>query len=145
MDITAIDRKTVIKGVVILVIAIALYFGVRKVIRTIQSDSAANIKDAEIKSNQLSYPLTMYSSLADQVESAFTLLTTNEQNVYSIFKKMNTLSDVLQLNRSFGTRTAPGINFGQVSLSAFLQKGMSAQELAEVNKILKTNSINFSF
>jgi len=143
-NILNIDRGTVLKWVLILVLAIAIYFSVRKVVKTIKGDSAQKAIDSEIKANELSYPLTQYMSMADQIEASFTYLTTDEDTIYSVFKKMNTLSDIAQLNKAFGVRQYYGF-FGDASLAVFLQKGMSTSEIAEVNKILKTNNINFSF
>jgi len=145
LEVPALNSKLLVKWIIILVVIIALYFGIRKVIKTISSDSSLKNMNAEIKPDQLSYPLTMYASLADQLESTSTLLTTDEQAVYTIIKKMNTLSDLLQLMKSFGQRSAPNWNFGKVTLAAFIQEGMSASEIANINKILTVNNINYSF
>lgn len=144
LDFSTIDRGTVVKYSLLVLLVVIVFFTVRKAIKSIKSDNYQNQLDAEIKANELSYPLNQYISMADQVDGAFTYLTTDEKAIYNVFKKMNTTSDVIQLNKAFGIRPFYGF-FGDASLAVFLQKGMSAQEIAEVNKILKTNNVNFSF
>jgi len=144
LDLSTLDRPTVIKWSLFIILLVVVFFAVRKLIHTLQGDSDQNKLDNEIQANQLSYPLNQYISMADQIDGAFTYLTTDETSIYNVFKKMNTLSDVLQLNKAFGVRKFYGF-FGDASLSVFLQKGMSTAEVAEINKILKTNNVNFSF
>lgn len=144
IDLATIDRGAVIKWASVIILVAIAFFVVRKAIKSIKSDSTQNQLDAEIKANQLSYPLNQYISMADQIDGSFTYLTTDEDTIYRVFKKMNTLSDVLQLNKAFGVRKFYGF-FGDASLAVFLTKGMDAKEVAEINKILKTNNVNFSF
>jgi hypothetical protein len=139
-----LNQKTIITiSAIILLIAI-VYFVARKAIKAIKSDKDIKELDEEIKANALSYPLNQYLSMADTLDSSFTYITTDEDTIYSVFKKMNTLSDVLQLNKAFGLREFYGF-WGEMSLAAYLQRGLSLNEKEEVNKILKTNNVNFSF
>lgn len=144
IDTSKIDRSTIIKAAVLIIVVVTAYFFIRKAIKSVNSDKEQNKLDAEVKANELSYPLNQYLSLADQIDGAFTYLTTDQQAIYNVFKKMNTLSDVLQLNKAFGVRKYYGF-FGDASLALFLQKGMSQHEIDQVNSILKKNNINFSF
>jgi len=144
MDFSNIDRGTVIKYSLVILLLLIVFFTIRKAIKSIRNDNYQNKLDEEIKANELSYPLNQYISMADQIDGAFTYLTTDEKTIYNVFKKMNTLSDVVQLNKAFGVRKFYGF-FGDASLAVFLQKGMDLNEIAEINKILKTNNVNFSF
>jgi hypothetical protein len=139
-----LNKKTVITISLIIILVVIAYFVARKAIKAIKADKDVKELDEEIKANQLSYPLNQYISMADTIDSSFTYLTTDEDAIYSVFKKMNTLSDVLQLNKAFGLRKFYGF-YGEMSLSGYLQRGMDAKEREEINRILKTNNVNFSF
>jgi hypothetical protein len=144
LDFSKIDQPTIIKAVIILVLVIAFYFIIRKVLKNIKNDRYGNAVNSEIKPGELSYPLNQYIALADQLHDAMAYLGTDNSAVVSVISKMNNLSDILQLIKAFGVRPYYGL-FGDKTLPQWFQEELSAKETADVNTILKTKNINFSF
>ena len=92
----------------------------------------------------LTYPIDNYNSFADRLYTETSGVFTDESAVYGIFRKLKNQSDLLQLLVSFGTR-GHWYNGGQFDLSEWLYTGMSENEIAEINTILKNNNINYEF
>jgi hypothetical protein len=139
-----LNQKTIITiSAIILLIAI-VYFVARKAIKAIKSDKYQKNINNEIQPDKLSYPLNQYAVFADKMAEILYPLNTDEDALYSIIKKMNTLSDVLQLNKAYGVRPL-ALKWDDFSLvKAFMQR-LTAAEIEKVNSILKTNNVNFSF
>lgn len=77
---------------------------------------------------------------------------TYEEDVYSVFGYMHSIDDVHELYNVFGTRTYSGDEWGQwqlegdpqYNLQTWLDKELTDEEKAHVNKILKDKGINFT-
>lgn len=144
LDLNKIDQSTVIKGVLILLVIVGLYFLLRKAIKSIKSDQYQKDIANEIQSDKLSYSLNQYVVFSEKLSEILFPLNTDEDALYSIMSKMNTLSDVLQLNKAYGMKGL-ALKWGEFSLvQAFVQR-LSADEIEKVNSILKSKNINFSF
>jgi hypothetical protein len=144
MKIPEINQAVIIKAIIVLVIALALFFAVRKFVKTVKDDKYEKDLKDEIEADKLTYPLNQYVAFADQLHDAMAYLGTKTTMVNSIFTKMNTLSDVLQLIIAFGVRKYYGI-WGEKSLPQWISEELSQNEIEKVNTILKSKNINFSF
>ncbi len=105
--------------------------------------AAVSVGDKDIKAGSLSYDLSQYKVLADRILEAVEGYGSDEEAIYTVFRKMRTTSDVLQLSKSFGSRGA--WYSGKSSLAAWLAGDLNNAEIAEVNKILASNFIAFQF
>lgn len=143
-DITKIDRGTLVKFALVLVLVIVMYFVIRKVIKTIKGDAYLNDVNGEIKPAELSYPLNQYIALADQLYDAMAYLGTKNNRITATIQRCNNLSDVLQLVKAFGTRNYYPW-WGAKTLPQWFSEELSPSELAALNAILKQKSINYTF
>jgi hypothetical protein len=107
------------------------------------------IKDLEEKQ---SYPNSQYYSFADSLESAMENATTDEESIYSVFRKIKNNKDFLLLQKSFGTRTYSGELFGGLtsyldpsedSMEQWLRNELNTEEIQKVNKILSNNGVKY--
>ncbi len=150
LEILNIDRPKLIKMVLILVVAIALYFAIRKVIKTIKADQNSKNLDLEIKTDILSYSNNEYKAMADTLDSAMDDLGTDDSAVTNVFKRMKNTSDVLQLIKTFGVRDYHDSALSYVftnpyTLPQWIHADLSDSEIADINAIFTKNSINFFF
>lgn len=63
---------------------------------------------------------------------------TNEKAIYAVFQEMNSRSDVQQLIKTFGTKDGD-------TLREWLYDDLSEDEIAHINSILASKSINYKF
>lgn len=116
-----------------------------------KEDSKKGIKtaEAELKNDttKASYTLVSYSNLADNLQAAMVDVGTNEDKIYSVFKKLKTPKDLLLLIKAFGTREYFnfGIRQGNYNLAQWLNIELNESEISEVNSILQKSNINFAF
>ena len=126
-----------------IVLAVAYYIGTRTG-KAKQENKEENILNKEIQKGELSFDQTTYVSLSDKLETAMFGYTDDENAVYSVFTKLRTKSDVLQLIKTFGNRriiwTVGGSNLNQ-----WLNNRLDVSEIAKVNDILSRNSIDYEF
>lgn len=96
---------------------------------------------------QLSYPLSNYNIMADQLQAAMFDIGTNEDIIYIIFKKLKNPKDLLQLIKSFGIRPyyVFGWNQGNYNLGQWLAEELNISEIEKINSILRASNINYSF
>lgn len=113
------------------------------------NEDTSNIIDDELQQSQLvlTYPTSNYNIMADQLQSAMFDAGTDEQTIYSIFRKLKNPKDLLQLVKAFGKRKyyVFGISQGNYNLGQWLQEELSDSEKQEINSILQSNNINYSF
>lgn len=100
----------------------------------------AQIKEARkgIDESSMSYPNAQYKIFADRLYIAMKGFGTDEQKIYDVFNRMKTYSDVQALVVAFGVRDGE-------TLSEWLNGDLSASEMAHLNAILASKSINFKF
>lgn len=98
-----------------------------------------------------SYPSAQYSTWANQLRGAFAGCGTSNEVWRNVFSKMKNDLDVALLIDTYGVRTFDECNweadFGDFtgSLSEALVNELSPDELAEVNKLLESNKVNYRF
>lgn len=144
MKLPELNQSLIIKSVIVLVVVVVLYFLVRKAVRTAKSDKYANDLKNEIIPDKLTYSLNQYEVFAERLHAVLYPLNTDEDVIYSIFNKMRTLSDVLQLVKAYGIRSI-ALKFDDFSLVSAFQERLTESEIQKVNTILKSKNINFSF
>ena len=144
MDLTKWNNKKILTAAGLVILLVTVYFLVRKVIRSINSDSYNKKVANEIDENALTYPLSQYITWADQLDNAMNTIGTDENAIYSIFAKLNNLSDVLQLIKAFGTRDYY-LWGNSKNLPQWIAEELNNGETAKVNSLLKNKNINFSF
>ena len=95
----------------------------------------------------LSYPLSNYSLMADQLQSAMFDAGTDENTIYAVMAKLKNPKDLLQLIKSFGLRTYTVFGWpqGNYNLGQWIQEELSTTEKDKVNQILAGNGINYQF
>ena len=116
-----------------------------------EADAQKNELEKEIKKKPLSYPLSQYKTFANVIEEACNEEGTNEEAIYSTFRKLKSNSDYLALQIAWGNPTrfvtpswyifyTTGKNF---SIPQLLRNDMSSSEISKVNKILSNNGIKY--
>lgn len=94
------------------------------------------IKELERKGIKLSYPVSKYIDMANQLFHAMDGLGSNEAAVYSVFKQLKNDADFVALVSNFGTRK------GQ-ALSAWIHDDLSVGIISELNGIMKKKGITY--
>lgn len=169
---------TLAKAIVIIALVIIVFiiiFWIKKLLKDIEDKKRQKERDQEYiqdfkeycqgKSNagQSSYPATSYIQMADSIFAAgavddyITGGGTDEEAIKSVFQKMNTTCDVIQLVQAFGKRV-PRTDvyeffdiFGthtvsKYELGGWLRIEMDDEEIEEnVNNVLKNKGISYRF
>jgi hypothetical protein len=115
-----------------------------------------DIKEAEKAGQKLSYTLSSYTQMADQIFGAWasnvTLNLWNQTNgplIIGIFRKMNNDLDVIQLIKAFGKRRQPTpfLSYAteNVELGQWLSIALDDDELDAINKHFAGKGIRFRF
>lgn len=104
----------------------------------IKQKSLTNEVNKEMDVSQITLTHSQYNTLANKIFSAKGVLNDDEEAVYDAFKTLNTRTDVLQLMSAFGVKD-------DMTLSEYLYDMMSAKEIAKINNILASKSINYTF
>ena len=133
-------KDKVINVVLIIVIIIALYFGGRFLynkIKILFSAEAQELRNEVNTGGKLSYAKSEYNNMAESLHYAMKGLGTDTDTVYSVFYRMNTKADVLQLIVAFGVK-------GGENLSQWL-KGETRVNISKINSILSSKNIEYAF
>ena len=96
---------------------------------------------------QPTYMDAQYVGFADAIYAARqcnNVFGTNEEAIYSVFRKMANDIDVAKLIEKFGERRLC-FSFTKGSLGGFLQDDLSQKEIAIINEILKKKGIIYQF
>jgi hypothetical protein len=109
--------------------------------------------DKELNEAKLTFPKSQYYSFADSLETSMENATTDEETIYSVFKKLKTNADYLMLTKAFGKRVYTGEVFGSLfsmldfsegnSLEQWLNFELDDVERNELNIILKKKNISY--
>jgi hypothetical protein len=126
-----------------LILAAAYYIGTRTG-KAKKEGEEENALKKEIQKDELTFEQTQYSSMADKLEVAMYGFTTDEDSVYSVFAKLRSKSDVLNLIKTFGTRRIIW-TFGNSNLNTWINTRLATAEIAHLNDILSRNGIDYQF
>jgi len=117
--------------------------------KTKSNKDTADQVDQELNEDgiNLTYPLSNYSLMADQLQSAMFDAGTDESTIYAVMAKLKNPKDLLQLIKSFGLRTYYQFGWpqGNYNLGQWFQEELSTGEKDKVNQILAGNGINYQF
>jgi len=119
----------------------------------LSTDDDVDREDALADPNaaNLSYPIINYTNWANRIEVALeNLYNDDEDAVYSVFEKMLNNDDVLQLQKSFGTRARSPWGIGIIggytgTLSEWLTAQLSENEREHINQLLASNGVTIQF
>lgn len=123
----------------VIVLAIVYFLG-----RSVGKKQKGSELQDEIKTDNLSYPKSQYTTWANILESAMFKMGTDEDSIYNVFRKMNNDDDVKALITAFGSRRQE-LQLYSSTLGEWLTRELDESELTELNEILSNKNINFSF
>ena len=124
-----------------------IFRGVKKLVSKDNAVNEAKKEEGKLKSQgfTLTYPASQYLLFADKIyQAGFVVGGTDEDAIYSVFKKMKNDLDINKLIQSFGERRIE-FSFQKGSLSAFLTSEMDNDEISTINNILSTKGIKYRF
>ena len=101
---------------------------------------------AEIKKTPLSYGASQYASFANNIQEAGYDVGTDEESIYSVFRKMKNNADYLALLKAWGKPTRTVYEWGigrKKTLTQFLRSEMSDSEIRKINTILSNNKVKY--
>jgi hypothetical protein len=134
-------KDKIVNVVLILIVLVAVYFIVRYAYKQLKDTLFSGEKNElkkEIESgSKLSYSNFEYNNMAKILQAAMEGAGTDNDTIYSIFYKMNTRADVLQLVVAFATRE--GENLSQWLRSEWFLS------VDKINEILTSKGIDYSF
>ena len=139
---------------IVAIVAIVVLWQLKDLIKNPFSTSDDVDRDPEVanpNASNLSYPLINYTNWANRIEVAMeSLYNDDEQSVYEVFSQMQNNDDVLQLQKSFGTRANTPWGLGLIggytgTLSEWISAQFNSTEIATVNSILSGKGITIQF
>lgn len=161
----AIDTKFAKKGFLGLppwakgVISVGAFLGVAYIIyrvtqklgeepqREVKEDKEIqNELQDEIKKTPLTYGPSQYATFANNIQEAGYDVGTDEDAIYSVFRKIKNNADYLALLKAWGKPTRTIYEWGigrKKTLSQFLHSEMSSSEIAKINTILANNKVKY--
>lgn len=96
--------------------------------------------DKRIDKSNLSYGESQYKVYARKLFDAMNGWQTDEDAIYEVFKKMNNIDDILQLQIAFSD-----VEDENSTLSEWLHDDLSSSEMKQLNAIIAERSIEYSF
>jgi len=143
------------KGVIgvggILVAGFVVYKIFKKFSSTEATDRAeASAVETELKEEmartKLTYPESQYKSFASQIEIAGFDIGTDEDAIYSVFRKLKNNADFLALTQAWGKPNRKIYDWGigrYMTLAQFIRYEMSNREVDKINAILGAKGIKY--
>jgi hypothetical protein len=114
-------------------------------------DESKTVKDPDTGvtvncQGKLSYPLSWYTAQAEILYKAFFVaFGTDEAGVFGVFNKLKNDCDLAQLFAQFGVRRQEFYFTSKFDLRWFIYDELDKDEVAEVNRILRTKGIKYQF
>lgn len=115
------------------------------------TDITSTINNLQSQGLTPSFPIAQYATWANQLSEAFNGCGTSNQTWRTIFEAIKNDLDVALLIEAYGVRTFDEcnweFNFGDFkgTLSEALVHELSADELTEINDLLKSKGIKYTF
>ncbi len=143
------------KGAIAVGVAAGVAFIAFRIFRKFGGESAREAQEAnqlenelntELNKTGLTYPKSQYSTFANEIETAGFDIGTDEDAIYSVFRKLKNNADYLQLNASWGKPNRKVYDFGigrDMTLPQFLRYEMNDGEIRKINQILSYNKITY--
>ncbi len=136
-------EKAIKYGIVVLLVIVVIYVAFHygeKWVGRLRERRRNNDLNRRINKNNLSYGESQYTVFAKKLFAAMDGLFTNEDAIYNVFKKMNTIDDILMLEVAFSD-----IEDENESLADWLHDDLNNDEIDTVNAILESRQIVYSF
>jgi hypothetical protein len=140
---------------------VAVAYGTKKVLDYFKPDKKRNETEqkqieneleAEKKKKAASYAPSVYSGFASIIAEAVFGYDTDNEAIYSVFKKLKNNTDYLMLTKAWGNPTRQVFpdffvfydTGKKLTLPAVLRYDMTSAECAKINSIMKSNGITYS-
>lgn len=148
--------KNIYLHIAISLVLLAVLIGLISVVKNwFEGDTEEATEDRfkELKKagGSLSYPLNQYADWADQIQEALAqgsdLEDDEEVAIQILSDYMNNELDVLQLIRAYGKRKdiSFGFSVGDKRLPTLIKDELDPSEIAEINQLYLSQSINYKF
>lgn len=149
----------IVQVIIVIILAFALYKGLRWVIRRFKTrgqqleltDTTTTIQNLQNQGLQPSFPISQYSTWANQLQEAFDGCGTSNGVWQNIFSTVKNDLDVVMIIDAYGVREFDACNwegdFGNFkgTLSEALIRELSGSEITEINKYLQSKNIKYRF
>lgn len=102
--------------------------------------------EIEIKKSPLTYGPSQYATFANNIQEAGYDVGTDEEAIYSIFRKIKNNADYLALLKAWGKPTRTVYEWGigrKKTLTQFLKSEMDNTEIRKINTILSNNKVKY--
>ena len=130
--------------VIVVIVLIAVYWN--KIKARIADRRLERSFDEQIVVSEVTITQQQASALADKLYSAMDGSGTNEKKIYSVFEQINSYSDLMMVMKAFGERKGSWNLFGsKAGLAEWINNDCSNREITNINAILASRNINFSF
>jgi hypothetical protein len=100
----------------------------------------------EIKKTPLTYGTSQYATFANNIQEAGYDVGTDEEAIYSVFRKIKNNADYLALLKAWGKPTRTIYEWGigrKKTLTQFLHNEMDSSEIKKINTILSNNKVKY--
>lgn len=143
------------RGVVGVGVVAGAGYGIYKLIKFLSAENKAEKKETqlvkgeletEVAKTGLSYPGSQYLTFANVIETAGFDIGTDEEAIYSTFRKLNNNADYLQLLSAWGKPNRTIYDWGigyDMTLPQYLRYEMGDEEINKINYILKSKGITY--
>jgi len=143
------------KGVVAVVGIVAAGYAVVKIFGLLGGNTSQERQEAldveseldkEITRTGLTYGRSNYASFANTIETAGFDIGTDEDAIYSVFRKLKNNADYLALTSAWGKPNRKVYEWGigrNMTLAQFLRYEMNEKEISKINFILQSKNIKY--
>ena len=126
--------------ILLVVLAVVILRYGEKIYSRIRERIKNNDLNKRIDKSNLSYGESQYKVYAQKLLDAMDCWGTDEDAIYEVFKKMNNIDDILQLQIAFSD-----VEDENSTLSEWLHDDLSSSEMKQLNAIIAERSIEYSF
>lgn len=126
--------------ILLVVLAVVILRYGEKIYSRIRERIKNNDLNKRIDKSNLSYGESQYKVYARKLFDAMNGWQTDEDAIYEVFKKMNNIDDILQLQIAFSD-----VEDEDETLSQWLHDDLSSSEMKQLNAIIAERSIEYSF
>jgi len=129
-----------------------LYKGISSAVNISESEKALLDVNNDIKKSteKPSYNCSQYRAFADSLFEAMSGMGTDEEEIFNIFRQMKNTLDILLLTKAFDIRDYTDdrvfiFNTKAMNLNQWLSAELSTSNKKELNKILSSKGIKYTF
>jgi hypothetical protein len=133
-------------GVVYVIWKVTQKLGEEPLREATEDKQIQNELQTEAKKTPLSYGPSQYATFANNIQEAGFDVGTDEETIYSVFRKIKNNADYLALLKAWGNPSRTVYEWGiarKKTLTQFLRSELSSSEIAKVNTILANNKVKY--